>query len=153
MELTGNTFDPLEEAFHKCLLLALFKVPEMPQDLWDLTVLPVRHGRLGALNPTKEAPRNRATSEECTVHLKDASLNLCVFESDAHTACLELGRIAGKKRKEEDYECEQKGIETFYTEDCCCSVGRAGKNMNNWLTVVPHTANNTILNKEEFRDQ
>eukprot|EP00957_Ditylum_brightwellii_P044471 3373803-Ditylum_brightwellii.AAC.1 len=25
--------------------------------------------------------------------------------------------------------------------------------MNNWLTVVPRTANNTILNREEFRDQ
>eukprot|EP00957_Ditylum_brightwellii_P166193 12651981-Ditylum_brightwellii.AAC.1 len=25
--------------------------------------------------------------------------------------------------------------------------------MNNWLTVVPHTANNLIVNKEEFRDQ
>eukprot|EP00957_Ditylum_brightwellii_P010389 785768-Ditylum_brightwellii.AAC.1 len=25
--------------------------------------------------------------------------------------------------------------------------------MNNWLTVVPHTANNSVLNKEEFRDQ
>eukprot|EP00957_Ditylum_brightwellii_P118001 8999975-Ditylum_brightwellii.AAC.1 len=25
--------------------------------------------------------------------------------------------------------------------------------MNNWLMVVLHTANNTILNKEEFGDQ
>eukprot|EP00957_Ditylum_brightwellii_P133293 10163395-Ditylum_brightwellii.AAC.1 len=25
--------------------------------------------------------------------------------------------------------------------------------MNNWLMVVPRTANSTILNKEEFRDQ
>eukprot|EP00957_Ditylum_brightwellii_P150571 11465486-Ditylum_brightwellii.AAC.1 len=25
--------------------------------------------------------------------------------------------------------------------------------MNNWLTVVPRTGNNLILNKEEFRDQ
>eukprot|EP00957_Ditylum_brightwellii_P142278 10839284-Ditylum_brightwellii.AAC.1 len=153
MELTGNTFDPLEEAIHKRLLPALVKVPKVPQDLWDLVALQVRHGRLGALNLTKEAPRNRATPEECTAHLKDASLDLCVFESDAHTACLELGRIVGKKRKEEGYECEWKRIETFYTKDCCCSVERAGKTMNNWLMVVPRTANNTILNKEEFRDQ
>eukprot|EP00957_Ditylum_brightwellii_P043681 3311253-Ditylum_brightwellii.AAC.1 len=63
MELTSDTFDPLEEAIHKRLLQALFKVPEVSQDLLGLTVLPVRHGRLGALNPAKEAPRNRATSE------------------------------------------------------------------------------------------
>eukprot|EP00957_Ditylum_brightwellii_P165919 12633097-Ditylum_brightwellii.AAC.1 len=25
--------------------------------------------------------------------------------------------------------------------------------MSNWLTVVPCTANNSVLNKEEFRDQ
>eukprot|EP00957_Ditylum_brightwellii_P030244 2289902-Ditylum_brightwellii.AAC.1 len=62
MELTGNTFDPLEEAIHKLLLPALFKVPKVPQDLWDLAALSVRHSRLGALNPAKEAPRNRATS-------------------------------------------------------------------------------------------
>eukprot|EP00957_Ditylum_brightwellii_P006743 512008-Ditylum_brightwellii.AAC.1 len=119
----------------------------MPQDLWDLAALPVRHGGLGALNPTKEAPRNRMTSKECTAHLKAVSLDLCIFESDAHITCLELGRIAGKKRKEEEYEHERKGIETFYTEDCCCSVERARKAMNNWLTVVLRTANNTILNK------
>eukprot|EP00957_Ditylum_brightwellii_P006568 497538-Ditylum_brightwellii.AAC.1 len=61
MELTGDTFDPLEEAIHKHLLPALFEVPKVPQDLRDLTALSLRHGGLGALNPTKEAPRNRAT--------------------------------------------------------------------------------------------
>eukprot|EP00957_Ditylum_brightwellii_P019038 1433549-Ditylum_brightwellii.AAC.1 len=153
MELTGNTFDPLEEAIHKRLLPALFEVPEVPQDLQDLVALPVRHGGLGALNPTKEAPRKRATSVECTAHLRDATLDLCVFQSDAHTACLDLRRIAGKSGKEAAYEREQQGIETFYTEDCCRSVERAGKAMNNWLTVVSCTASNTVLNKEEFRDQ
>eukprot|EP00957_Ditylum_brightwellii_P199007 15169775-Ditylum_brightwellii.AAC.1 len=63
MEMTGDTFDPLEEAIHKCLLAALFEVPKAPQDLQDLAAFPVRHGRLGALNPTKEAPRNRTKSE------------------------------------------------------------------------------------------
>eukprot|EP00957_Ditylum_brightwellii_P009879 745451-Ditylum_brightwellii.AAC.1 len=156
MELTGYTFDRLEEAIHKHLLLALFEVPVMLQDLQDLAALSVRHRGLGSLNPTKETPRNRATSEECTTHLKDTSLNFCIFESNAHTACLEQGRIAIKKRKDEEYECERKEIETFYTEDCCCSeerAGKAGKAMNNWLMVVPRTANNMILNKEEFRDQ
>eukprot|EP00957_Ditylum_brightwellii_P091039 6931090-Ditylum_brightwellii.AAC.1 len=153
MELTGNTFDPLKEAIHKRLLPALFKVPEVPQDLRDLAALPVRHGGLGALNPTKEAPRNRVTSVKCTAHLRDATLDLCVFESNAHTACLDLGRIAGKRGKEAAYEREWQGVETFYTEDRCRSVERTGKAMNNWLTVVPRTTNSTILNKEEFRDQ
>eukprot|EP00957_Ditylum_brightwellii_P089099 6784846-Ditylum_brightwellii.AAC.1 len=81
------------------------------------------------------------------------TLDLCGSESNAITSCLDLGRIAGKRRKEAAYESEQQGIETFYTEDCCCSVEMAGKAMNNWLTVVPPTANNTILSKEEFRDQ
>eukprot|EP00957_Ditylum_brightwellii_P122934 9373412-Ditylum_brightwellii.AAC.1 len=104
MELTCDTFDPLEEAIHKRFLLALLEVPVVPQDLRDLASLPVRHGGLGAMNPTKEAPRNRATSKECTAHLKDAPLELCIFESDVHTACLEQGRIVGKKRKDEEYE-------------------------------------------------
>eukprot|EP00957_Ditylum_brightwellii_P113236 8635365-Ditylum_brightwellii.AAC.1 len=33
MELTRDTFNSLEEAIDKCLLPALFKVPEVPQDL------------------------------------------------------------------------------------------------------------------------
>eukprot|EP00957_Ditylum_brightwellii_P199432 15202189-Ditylum_brightwellii.AAC.1 len=85
--------------------------------------------------------------------MRDATLDLCVFEFDAHTACLDLGQITGKRGKEAAYEREWEGIETFYTEDRCGSVERAGKAMNNWLTVVLRTANNTILNKEEFRDQ
>eukprot|EP00957_Ditylum_brightwellii_P158694 12078444-Ditylum_brightwellii.AAC.1 len=44
MELTGDTFDPLEGAIHKRLLPALFEVPEVPQDHRDLAALPVRHG-------------------------------------------------------------------------------------------------------------
>eukprot|EP00957_Ditylum_brightwellii_P052669 3993002-Ditylum_brightwellii.AAC.1 len=59
----------------------------------------------------------------------------------------------GEKRKEEEYEHERKGIETFYTKDRCRRVERAGKAMNNWLTVVLRTANNLVLNKEEFRVQ
>eukprot|EP00957_Ditylum_brightwellii_P158016 12028263-Ditylum_brightwellii.AAC.1 len=83
----------------------------------------------------------------------EASLGMCIFETDMHVACLEQGRIDRKKRKEEEYEQEKKGIETFYIEDCCRSVKRAGRAMNNWLTVVPHTTNNSVLSKEEFRDQ
>eukprot|EP00957_Ditylum_brightwellii_P141829 10805935-Ditylum_brightwellii.AAC.1 len=104
MELTSDTFDPLEEAIHKRLLPALFEVLEVPQDLRDVVALPVRHDKLGALNPTKEAPRNRATSVECRAHLRDATLDLCIFEFDAHTACLDLGRIAGKRGKKAAYE-------------------------------------------------
>eukprot|EP00957_Ditylum_brightwellii_P124866 9518704-Ditylum_brightwellii.AAC.1 len=44
IELTGDTFNPLDEAIHKHLLPALFEVPEVPQDLQDLAALPVRHG-------------------------------------------------------------------------------------------------------------
>eukprot|EP00957_Ditylum_brightwellii_P033589 2545849-Ditylum_brightwellii.AAC.1 len=40
MELTRDVFNPLEEAIHECLLPVLFKVPVVPQDLWDLAVLP-----------------------------------------------------------------------------------------------------------------
>eukprot|EP00957_Ditylum_brightwellii_P034980 2651474-Ditylum_brightwellii.AAC.1 len=74
MELTGDAFDPLEETIHNRLLPALFDVPAIPQDLWDLVALPVRHGGLGALNPTKETPQNRTASKECTNHLLEASL-------------------------------------------------------------------------------
>eukprot|EP00957_Ditylum_brightwellii_P122933 9373411-Ditylum_brightwellii.AAC.1 len=121
MELTRDVFNPLEEAIYEHLLPALFAVPAIPQDLCDLAALPVQHGRLGALNPTKEAPKNRSTSKECTNHLMEASLCLCIFEADIHATCFEQGRIAGKKRKEEEYERERKGIETFYTEDRCRS--------------------------------
>eukprot|EP00957_Ditylum_brightwellii_P132549 10108474-Ditylum_brightwellii.AAC.1 len=74
MELTGDVFDPLEEAIHDRLLPALFDVPVIPQDLWDLAALPLPHGRLGALKPTKETPQNRTVSKECTNHLMEASL-------------------------------------------------------------------------------
>eukprot|EP00957_Ditylum_brightwellii_P181779 13847707-Ditylum_brightwellii.AAC.1 len=77
LELAGDTFDPLEEAIHMRLLPALSELPEAPQGLRDLAELPVRHSGLGALNPTKEAPRNRATFVECTAHLWDATLDLC----------------------------------------------------------------------------
>eukprot|EP00957_Ditylum_brightwellii_P101206 7712381-Ditylum_brightwellii.AAC.1 len=125
----------------------------MPQDLRDLVALPVRHSRLGALNLTKEAPRHRATLVECTAHLRKATLDLCIFETYTYTACLDLGCVTGKRGKEATYESERHGIESFYTEDHCHIVERARKAMNNWLTVVSHTANNMILNKEEFRDQ
>eukprot|EP00957_Ditylum_brightwellii_P153811 11707301-Ditylum_brightwellii.AAC.1 len=61
--------------------------------------------------------------------------------------------MTGGERKEEDYESGRKGIKSFYTEDQCHSMERARKVMNNWLTVVPRTANYSVLNKEEFRDQ
>eukprot|EP00957_Ditylum_brightwellii_P140206 10683467-Ditylum_brightwellii.AAC.1 len=61
----------------------------------------------------------------------EASLGMCIFEADMHDTCLEQGRLAGKKRKEEKYERKKKVIETFYTEDCCHNVERAGKAMNN----------------------
>eukprot|EP00957_Ditylum_brightwellii_P053231 4036483-Ditylum_brightwellii.AAC.2 len=131
MELTGDVFDPWRRQFTSA--------SSQPSS---------RRGGLGALNPTKEAPRTRATSVECTAHLRKATLDLCVFKTDAHTACLDIGCIAGEKGKEVAYESERQGIKSFYTEDRCRSVERAGKAMNNWLTVVPRTANNTILKKE-----
>eukprot|EP00957_Ditylum_brightwellii_P044287 3360311-Ditylum_brightwellii.AAC.1 len=62
MELVGDVFDPLEKAVHQSLLLALFGVPAIPEDLWDLTALPLQHGGLGLLNPTKETSQNRGTN-------------------------------------------------------------------------------------------
>eukprot|EP00957_Ditylum_brightwellii_P123877 9442944-Ditylum_brightwellii.AAC.1 len=98
MELTRDVFDPLEEVTHERLLPALFVVPEIPSDLCNLAALPMQHGELGALNPSKEAPRNRATSKECTNHLMEASLGMCIFKADIHVTCLKQGRIAKKKR-------------------------------------------------------
>eukprot|EP00957_Ditylum_brightwellii_P118848 9065036-Ditylum_brightwellii.AAC.1 len=74
MEVTGDVFDPLEEAIHDLLLPALFDVPVIPQDFQDLVALPVRYGGLGALNPTNETPQNRIASKECTNHHMEASL-------------------------------------------------------------------------------
>eukprot|EP00957_Ditylum_brightwellii_P199416 15200035-Ditylum_brightwellii.AAC.1 len=67
-----------------------------------------------------------------------------------HATCMEQGRLAGKKQKDKEHKGERKSIKTFYTEDRCCSVEQAGKAMSNWLTVVPRTANNLVLNKEEL---
>eukprot|EP00957_Ditylum_brightwellii_P109810 8375213-Ditylum_brightwellii.AAC.1 len=83
----------------------------------------------------------------------EESLGMCVFKADMHATCMEQGRLAGEKQKKEEYKSERKSIETFYAKDHCCSVERAGKSMNNWLVVVLRTANNLVLNKEEFRDQ
>eukprot|EP00957_Ditylum_brightwellii_P181015 13790192-Ditylum_brightwellii.AAC.1 len=102
VELTGDAFNPLEEAIHWRLLPALFHVPTIPDDLQDLTALPIRQGGLGALHPPNEALQNRATSEACTCHLIEASLGLCIFESNQHLACLKHGRVDGKKKKEEE---------------------------------------------------
>eukprot|EP00957_Ditylum_brightwellii_P134640 10264401-Ditylum_brightwellii.AAC.1 len=151
MELAGDFFDPLKEAIHQHLLLALFDVHVIPEDLWDLMALPVQHGGVGALNPTKEAPQHRATSEACTHHLKETLIGLYIFEGDQHAACLKY--MDGKKRKEEEYESYMGRIETFYDEDQCCSIERTEKAINNWLMVVPCTANNSVLNREEFRHQ
>eukprot|EP00957_Ditylum_brightwellii_P152095 11580395-Ditylum_brightwellii.AAC.1 len=153
MELAGDVFNLLEEAIHQHFLPALFNVLMIPEDLRDLMALPVWQGGLGALNPTKEADPNRAISEACTRYLKEVSLGLCIFEGDQHLACLKHGRLDGKKRREEKYESERGEIEQFYIEDRFRSVERAGKAMNNWLTVVPCTANNFVLNREEFCDQ
>ena len=89
MELIRDVFNPLEEAIYEHLLPALFAVPAIPQDLCDLAALPVQHGGLGALNPTKEASKNRSTSKECTNHLMEASLGMCIFKAGMHATCLE----------------------------------------------------------------
>eukprot|EP00957_Ditylum_brightwellii_P063925 4849788-Ditylum_brightwellii.AAC.1 len=143
MELTGDVFDPLEEAIHDCLFPALFKVPVVTTDLQDLVALTVWHGSLGALNPTKEAPRIRTTSKDCTSYLMEALLGLCIFEADMHATYLEQGGNDRGKGKEEEYEHERKEIESFYTNNRCQTKERVEEVMNNSLMVVPHTANNS----------
>eukprot|EP00957_Ditylum_brightwellii_P028047 2117678-Ditylum_brightwellii.AAC.1 len=59
----------------------------------------------------------------------------------------------GKVRKNGKYRVIRKNLEEDYTADRCHSVKRAEKALNQWLLVVPHTANNMVLSKEEVCDQ
>eukprot|EP00957_Ditylum_brightwellii_P112778 8597810-Ditylum_brightwellii.AAC.1 len=43
-------------------------------------------------------------------------------------------------------------MECGYTGDQIRSVEHASKNMNHWFTVVPCTANNSVLGKDKFWD-
>eukprot|EP00957_Ditylum_brightwellii_P069695 5292808-Ditylum_brightwellii.AAC.1 len=43
-------------------------------------------------------------------------------------------------------------LQQDYIADCVHSVEQAGKCMNHWLNVVPCTANNSILGRNEFWD-
>eukprot|EP00957_Ditylum_brightwellii_P091325 6953890-Ditylum_brightwellii.AAC.2 len=51
IEIEEYLFVPLEDAISKNTLPTLLEVPALPQDLLNLTLLPLNEGGLGALNP------------------------------------------------------------------------------------------------------
>eukprot|EP00957_Ditylum_brightwellii_P094362 7184884-Ditylum_brightwellii.AAC.1 len=65
---------------------------------------------------------------------------------------MEGGRPKGKKKKEEECKRVKGEVEQFYTVDQCSGVERSTLCLNQWLTVVPNVANNSILGKDKFRD-
>eukprot|EP00957_Ditylum_brightwellii_P011432 863930-Ditylum_brightwellii.AAC.1 len=73
-------------------------------------------------------------------HCMEATLDMVDFDSNKYLSFLGYGGLNGKKWKDNKYELER-------------ITSKEGKAMNQWLVVVPHTANSTVLNKEEFRDQ
>eukprot|EP00957_Ditylum_brightwellii_P124774 9510951-Ditylum_brightwellii.AAC.1 len=95
---------------------------------------------------------NRATSRESTAHLVDAILGLTDFKSDVHQATMETERAGGIGRKEEFYMGVRETVEDDYTSNQKQGLDRASKSLNHWISVVPCSANNSVLGKDEFRD-
>eukprot|EP00957_Ditylum_brightwellii_P139725 10648050-Ditylum_brightwellii.AAC.1 len=152
IEIEGCLFVPLEDATNLNLLPALLEVPALPQDLLDLTLLPVSKGGLGALNPCREAALNKTTFLDSTSHLVEAILGQAEFKPDVHAATMEGRKLGAKTRKVGVYKEVIKDVESGYTDDQIQSVERASKAMNHWPTVVPNTENNTVLGRDKFWD-
>eukprot|EP00957_Ditylum_brightwellii_P056449 4278508-Ditylum_brightwellii.AAC.1 len=74
IEIEEHLLAPLGDAINTNLLPVLFYVPELSQDLFDLTLLPVNEGGLVALNPCQEAALNCTTSIDSTLRLVEAIL-------------------------------------------------------------------------------
>ena len=123
-----------------------------PTDLRKVTSLPCKHGRIGALDPYRETALNWATSQESTAHLVDAIMGRTDFRSDVHQATMEKGGEAGSVRKEEMYKGVRETVDKDYTGNQKQGLDRASKSLNHWISVVPCSANKSVLGKDEFRD-
>eukprot|EP00957_Ditylum_brightwellii_P001658 128344-Ditylum_brightwellii.AAC.1 len=153
IEVKEHIFDPLKDAISSKLLTELFEAKQMPQDLRDLTSLPVWHGGLSTLRPiSREAPFNQATSLTSTSHLVEAMMGWEEFKVNAHASAMEHGKLEGQKMKEEEYERVRSEVESEFTPDQCHGVERSTKCPNQWLMVVLNAANNSILGRDKFHD-
>eukprot|EP00957_Ditylum_brightwellii_P102251 7794589-Ditylum_brightwellii.AAC.1 len=95
---------------------------------------------------------NRVTSKASTAHLVDAILDLNDFKPDVHQATMEMGRAGRIRLKEETYKGVRETVEEDYTGNQKQGLEHASKSLNHWISVVPCSANNSVLGKDEFRD-
>eukprot|EP00957_Ditylum_brightwellii_P118268 9020384-Ditylum_brightwellii.AAC.1 len=66
---------------------------------------------------------------------------------------MEQSRLEGKVQQNGKYGELRRGLEEDYTADRCHIIERCKKALNQWLLVVPCTANSMVLNKQAFHNQ
>jgi hypothetical protein len=65
---------------------------------------------------------------------------------------METGRAGRIGRKKEAYKEVRETVEEDYTGNQKQGLDRASKSLNHWISVVPCSANKSVLGKDEFRD-
>eukprot|EP00957_Ditylum_brightwellii_P108978 8312883-Ditylum_brightwellii.AAC.1 len=65
---------------------------------------------------------------------------------------MENGKLGEKMREAQWYMEPRQQVESVYIGDQIRSVECASMRMNHWLTVVPCTANNSVMGNDELWD-
>ena len=140
----GKGFGPVETALKETSVLAFFEglregVPEQ-----RVTRLPVKQGGLALPDPSQTAPKNWTASCVIAGHLVAAFRGQMKLRMADHSACLQEGRTAvrrrGQRRAEEALTTALERAPVLHARQ----LRRATKT-GAWLTVQPSTVNGTEL--------
>ena len=147
----GDAFGLVETALKETFVPALFKglgngVPER-----GVTCLSAKQVGLALPDPSQTAPENWTASCVITGHLVAALGGQVEFRTVDHSACLQGGRTAvrrrGQRRAEEALTAAMEGPPILHAH----RLRRATKT-SDWLTVQPSTVNGTELGAQKWSD-
>eukprot|EP00957_Ditylum_brightwellii_P136506 10410256-Ditylum_brightwellii.AAC.1 len=98
-----------------------------------------------------EAPLNRATFLASMTHLTGAILQEHSFNLRENTSVMDKGQTEGKVMKQKHHKSTFSVVTKPLNADFKQSLGKT-LDAGQWLNMLPHYRNNTVLGQGEFKD-
>jgi hypothetical protein len=147
-----KAFAPLELAIAQIFIPALLNSTiEEAAALRSLIALPVRHGGLGIMDPTKTSTSNYHASSSITSLLTDSLVHgnpLCAQEHRKTAAIARADAKSSLKDRNDETLSNLLAASTPFDKRRIVRSASTGA----WLTTLPNTLNGSDLSTEEFRD-
>ena len=144
---------PLEDAVRHKFLPSLTGQSALSNDTRDLLALPVRHGGLGIINPTRNSRFYHQSSKSITAPLTSLiSEQSLIYHQEAKVQQLTAKKDAIRQRKQRDSAAVAELEERLANDMKRAMQVSTEKGASSWLIALPIAEHGFALHKGAFRD-